>query len=138
MRGSDHGDHARSRRSRRSKKLMGPHQSTSIKAGAITLIAAALFLAAQSRGGDRPAEQAKQQASSSTSGRAAGAGARHDHVGKPLPDYMTGDQCLFCHGDVVGATWEREPHAWTAREVGIEPRVPQLPKDATHIIGSPL
>ena len=50
---------------------------------------------------------------------------------------MTGDQCLFCHRDVVGATWEREPHAWTVREVGIEPTVQQLPKDATHVIGSP-
>jgi hypothetical protein len=63
-------------------------------------------------------------------------GARHDHVGKPLPDYMTGDQCLFCHRGVVGPTWQQEPHAWTIREVGVPPSVPKPPADATHIIGS--
>lgn len=63
-------------------------------------------------------------------------GVRHDHVGKPLPDYMTGDQCLFCHRGVVGPTWQQEPHAWTIREVGVPPSVPKPPADATHIIGS--
>ena len=61
---------------------------------------------------------------------------RHDHVGKPLPDYITGDQCLFCHRTMVGATWEREPHAWTIRPVGVPPGVAQLPAEATHVIGS--
>jgi hypothetical protein len=65
------------------------------------------------------------------------AAAHHDHVGQPLPDYMTGDQCLFCHRNVVGPTWEREPHAWTIRDRAVPPAVAQLPKDATHIIGSP-
>jgi mono/diheme cytochrome c family protein len=50
---------------------------------------------------------------------------------------MTGDQCLFCHRNVVGPTWEQEPHAWTIRPVGVPPKVGQLPADATHIIGSP-
>src|ERR1700694_3406993 len=62
--------------------------------------------------------------------------ARHDHVGKPLPDYMTGDQCLFCHRGVVGPTWQQEPHAWTIRDVGVPPSVPKPPADATHVIGS--
>jgi len=67
---------------------------------------------------------------------AAAASPRNDHVGKPLPDYMTGDQCLFCHRNVVGPTWQQEPHAWTIRTPDIPPIVPQLPKDATHVIGS--
>jgi len=50
---------------------------------------------------------------------------------------MTGDQCLFCHRNVVGPTWEQEPHAWTIRPVGVPPKVGQLPPDATHVIGSP-
>ena len=60
-----------------------------------------------------------------------------DHVGKPMPDYMTGDQCLFCHRNVVGPTWQQEPHAWTMRTVDVPPLIPQLPKEATHVIGSP-
>jgi hypothetical protein len=74
------------------------------------------------------------QTKSSPNGPAAAT--RDDHVGKPMPDYLTGDQCLFCHRNVVGPTWEQEPHAWTIRPVGIAPPVPQLPKDATHVIGS--
>ena len=50
---------------------------------------------------------------------------------------MTGDSCLFCHRTVVGETWEREPHAWTIRTVGVPPAVGPLPPDATHVIGSP-
>ncbi|HEV3040036.1 MAG TPA: cytochrome c3 family protein [Candidatus Angelobacter sp.] len=72
-----------------------------------------------------------------TQAKSQAAEVRHDHVGKPLPDYMTGDQCLFCHQRVVGPTWQQEPHAWTIREVGVAPAVPKTAADATHIIGSP-
>ena len=27
-----------------------------------------------------------------------------DHVGKPLPAYVTGDECLFCHRK-IGPAW---------------------------------
>ena len=30
-----------------------------------------------------------------------------DHVGKPVPEYVTGDECLFCHRDDVGPTLGR-------------------------------
>ncbi len=66
--------------------------------------------------------------------------ARHDHVGKPLPEFMTGDQCLFCHRFKTGATWEKDSHSWTIRPVGEPPEVPrgarQPPSDATHVLGS--
>ncbi|HLW52267.1 MAG TPA: hypothetical protein VKW06_05450 [Candidatus Angelobacter sp.] len=65
------------------------------------------------------------------------AATRHDHIGQPVPEFMTGDQCLFCHRNVVGPTWEQEPHAWTIRPVGVPPKVGTLPADATHVIGSP-
>ncbi len=32
-----------------------------------------------------------------------------DHVGKPMPVYMTGDECLFCHRD-VGSNWQSNRH----------------------------
>jgi len=32
-----------------------------------------------------------------------------DHVGKSIPSYMTGDECLFCHRE-VGETWQANRH----------------------------
>jgi len=104
------------------------------------MLALALLLAAQGQSGGKAAAPVAQNTAVQSKPAASGPGpapSRNDHVGKPLPDYMTGDQCLFCHRNIVGPTWEREPHAWTVREVGTEPSVPQVPKDATHIIGSP-
>jgi hypothetical protein len=94
------------------------------------LVAALLIAEEHSQQKDGPESSPKKPAASAT------ASPRDDHVGKPLPDYMTGDQCLFCHRNVVGPTWEQEPHAWTIRPVDVPPSVPQLPKDATHVIGS--
>lgn len=39
-----------------------------------------------------------------------------DHVEKPVPDYVTGDQCLFCHRMKIGATWSTNRHNLTLRE----------------------
>ena len=36
-----------------------------------------------------------------------------DHVGKPVPTYVTGDECLFCHRVKVADTWQQNPHART-------------------------
>ncbi|HYL79124.1 MAG TPA: hypothetical protein VEU96_33340 [Bryobacteraceae bacterium] len=36
-----------------------------------------------------------------------------DHVGKPIPTYVTGDECLFCHRVKVADTWQQNPHART-------------------------
>jgi hypothetical protein len=33
-----------------------------------------------------------------------------DHVGKPVPEYVTGDECLFCHREKVGPTWGANRH----------------------------
>lgn len=38
-----------------------------------------------------------------------------DHVGQPVPDYVTGDECLFCHRDSVGRTWGANRHQTTIR-----------------------
>src|SRR4051794_7347286 len=37
-----------------------------------------------------------------------------DHVGKPVPEYPTGDECLFCHRE-VGKTWGENRHNLTVR-----------------------
>ena len=38
-----------------------------------------------------------------------------DHVGKPVPEYVTGDECLFCHRNDVGPGWSSSPHARVIR-----------------------
>ena len=35
------------------------------------------------------------------------------HAGQPVPKYVTGDECLFCHRVEVADTWEDNPHART-------------------------
>ena len=39
-----------------------------------------------------------------------------DHVGKLVPEYVTGDECLFCHRADVGPAWRRNRHQRTVRE----------------------
>jgi predicted CXXCH cytochrome family protein len=39
-----------------------------------------------------------------------------DHVGKPVPEYATGDECLFCHRSDVGPSWSKNRHQRTVRE----------------------
>lgn len=41
-----------------------------------------------------------------------------DHVGKPVPEYLTGDECLFCHRNDVGPAWGSNPHARIIRLAG--------------------
>ncbi len=57
-------------------------------------------------------------------------------MGKPVPDYVTGDECLFCHDRNIGITWQTNPHAWTIRPVGIPPAAGEGPAGATHVLGS--
>lgn len=40
------------------------------------------------------------------------------HIGRDLPDYVTGDECLFCHRNVVGSSWHLNAHQRT-----LQPRV---------------
>lgn len=40
-----------------------------------------------------------------------------DHVGQPRPDYVVGDECLFCHRADVGPTWSRNRHQRTLRDI---------------------
>lgn len=40
-----------------------------------------------------------------------------DHVGKPVPDYVVGDECLFCHRNDVGPSWQANRHQQTITRV---------------------
>jgi len=63
--------------------------------------------------------------------------AAQDHVGQPVPKYVTGDECLFCHRVKVADSWQQNPHART-----IHPRddddaaTKDFPADATYILGA--
>src|SRR5450759_1717899 len=62
--------------------------------------------------------------------------AAQDHVGKPLPEYVTGDECLFCHRVQVADTWQQNPHARTVRPVGVEEDKHGFPSDTTDVLGA--
>ena len=40
-----------------------------------------------------------------------------DHVDAPVPEYPTGDECLFCHRDRFGEDWAKNAHDRTLRRV---------------------
>src|SRR3954470_15723596 len=46
-----------------------------------------------------------------------------DHVGQPLPNFTSGDECLFCHRD-VGPGWPTNRHGQTIRTA--DPQSPAL------------
>lgn len=39
-----------------------------------------------------------------------------DHVGQPIPEYVTGEQCLFCHREKIGPSWAKNRHNLTIRD----------------------
>src|SRR5215471_8822044 len=39
-----------------------------------------------------------------------------NHVGKPIPEYVHGDECLFCHRNDIGTTWQKNAHGVTVRQ----------------------
>lgn len=38
-----------------------------------------------------------------------------NHVGKPIPEYVQGDECLFCHRNDIGPSWQKNRHGITVR-----------------------
>ncbi|HQR05566.1 MAG TPA: hypothetical protein PLN21_02030 [Gemmatales bacterium] len=40
-----------------------------------------------------------------------------NHVGQPIPEYVTGEQCLFCHREKIGPSWAKNRHNLTIRDV---------------------
>lgn len=51
-----------------------------------------------------------------------------NHAGKPVPEYLQGDECLFCHEYGIGPTWQKDPHAKTVREREAAPELLELAK----------
>jgi predicted CXXCH cytochrome family protein len=38
------------------------------------------------------------------------------HAGKPIPEFVGGDECLFCHRNDIGPTWQSNSHGITVRK----------------------
>ena len=67
-----------------------------------------------------------------------------NHVGQEIPEYVHGDECLFCHRNSIGANWQKNAHAATLRQLedatdlaGLL-KQPELSatKDITYFLGS--
>ena len=63
-----------------------------------------------------------------------------DHVGQSFPEYITGDECLFCHRK-IGVTWGANRHTQTIRPVESESKllrhVPtEIAAEVTHVLGN--
>ena len=39
-----------------------------------------------------------------------------NHAGKPVPDFVHGDECLFCHRNDIGPGWQKNAHGITVRQ----------------------
>jgi len=51
-----------------------------------------------------------------------------NHVGKPVPEYIHGDECLFCHRNDIGPTWQKNTHGITIRQREDAPELEQILK----------
>src|SRR4030095_728431 len=38
-----------------------------------------------------------------------------NYGGKPLPEFVHGDECLFCHRNNIGVSWQQNAHGVTIR-----------------------
>jgi hypothetical protein len=69
-----------------------------------------------------------------------------DHVDAPLPDYVTGEECLFCHRDDWGNRWAKNYHQRTVRQadadsppmkaLAADPKMKGFVSDATYLLGT--
>ena len=69
-----------------------------------------------------------------------------NHVGQPIPDYVHGDECLFCHRYDVGTTWQKNRHGVTVRKredapeidqwLSRQPRLASIASQVEYFLGS--
>src|SRR5438067_11677432 len=65
--------------------------------------------------------------------------AQQDHAGKAVPDYIHGDECLFCHRNDIGNAWQKNAHGTTVRQREDAPDLVQKlnpPAEAEYFLGS--
>ena len=52
-----------------------------------------------------------------------------NHIGKTIPEYVHGDECLFCHRNNIGPSWQKNPHGTTVRQMEDAPELVSLFKN---------
>jgi hypothetical protein len=68
------------------------------------------------------------------------------HAGETVPEFVHGDECLFCHRNDIGPGWQKNPHGLTLRQredapdlialLNAEPKLAAIEKETTHTLGS--
>lgn len=51
-----------------------------------------------------------------------------NHVGQPVPEFVHGDECLFCHRNTIGVTWQRNAHGVAVRQPEDAPQLSAMLK----------
>jgi predicted CXXCH cytochrome family protein len=64
---------------------------------------------------------------------AAETGEPNDHIGKSLPDYVTGDECLFCHRNDIASGWKINTHQLTLRPLVAAPNTNKALESETDL-----
>jgi predicted CXXCH cytochrome family protein len=69
-----------------------------------------------------------------------------NHAGQDIPEFVHGDECLFCHRNTIGATWQQNAHGVTVRQredalelqplIKANPAVAKLDKEIEYFLGS--
>lgn len=69
-----------------------------------------------------------------------------NHINQEVPEFVHGDECLFCHRNTVGATWQKSAHGLTLRHredatelaplIKAHPAVAKLDGEIEYLLGS--
>ncbi len=59
-----------------------------------------------------------------------------NHAGKPIPEYVTGDECLFCHRNDIGPTWQKNAHGVTVRQIEDAPELTKMVEGQPALAGA--
>ncbi len=55
------------------------------------------------------------------------------HAGKPVPEFIHGDECLFCHRNDIGSRWQKNAHGITIRQRKDAPSLAVPPALASQV-----
>jgi len=84
-----------------------------------SLAVAFLFNATAVTGVQQPAAQTKALDPKAWGG---------NHAGKPVPEFVQGDECLFCHRNDIGPGWPTNTHGATVRQKEDAPKLAEFLK----------
>lgn len=57
-----------------------------------------------------------------------------NHIGKPVPDFVTSGECLFCHRNTIGPTWQKNAHGTTVQQRNDAPQWENIFQGQTKLV----